>query len=38
MEEALLNGYKASLLIMDVKGAFDVILISKLACKLYEQG
>jgi hypothetical protein len=37
VKEALFNGYKASLLIIDVKGAFDIVLISKLAYKLHEQ-
>jgi hypothetical protein len=38
VEEALLNGRKASLLTMDVKGAFNVVLIGRLARKLREQG
>jgi hypothetical protein len=38
MEEALLNGQKASFLTMDVKGAFDAVLPGRLAYRLYEQG
>jgi hypothetical protein len=38
VEEALLNGRKASLLIIDVKGAFDAVLIGRLAYRLREQG
>jgi hypothetical protein len=38
VEEALLNGRKASLLTMDVKGAFDAVLIGRLARRLREQG
>ena len=38
VEEALLNGRKASLLIIDIKGAFNVVLISRLAYRLREQG
>ncbi len=34
VEEALFNGRKVSLLIIDVKGAFDVVLIGRLARKL----
>jgi hypothetical protein len=36
VEEALLNGRKVSLLIIDVKGAFDAVLISRLAHRLRE--
>jgi hypothetical protein len=38
VEKALTFGYKASLLTMDVKGAFDVVLPGRLAFKLHEQG
>jgi ribonuclease HI len=38
VEETLLNGRKASLLTMDVKGAFDAVLIGRLARRLREQG
>src|SRR4051794_8337352 len=36
VEETLLNGRKASLLTMDVKGVFDAVLISRLTCRLRE--
>ena len=38
VEEALSKGRKASFLTMDVKGAFDVVLIGRLARRLREQG
>jgi hypothetical protein len=38
VEEALATGYKASLLTMDVKGAFDTVLPGRLAPRLREQG
>jgi hypothetical protein len=38
VEEALATGYKASLLTMDVKGAFDAVLPGRLARRLREQG
>ena len=38
VEEALLNGQKASFLTMDVKGAFDAVLPGRLAHRLREQG
>ena len=38
MEEALSAGRKASLLIMNVKGAFDAVLPGRLTRRLREQG
>jgi len=38
MEEALVSGYKALLLTMDIKGTFDIVLLGKLAHRLCEQG
>jgi hypothetical protein len=38
VEEALVSGQKASLLIMDVKGAFDTVLPGRLTRRLREQG
>jgi ribonuclease HI len=38
VEEALINGRKASLLTMDVKGAFDAVLTGRLTRRLREQG
>ena len=37
IEKALASGYKASLLTMDVKGAFDAVLPGRLALRLREQ-
>jgi hypothetical protein len=34
MEEALLNGQKASFLIIDIKGAFNAVLLGRLAYRL----
>jgi hypothetical protein len=38
VEEALATGYKASLLTIDLKGAFDAVLPGRLARRLREQG
>jgi hypothetical protein len=38
VEKALASGYKASLLTIDVKGAFDAVLPGRLTYRLREQG
>ena len=38
VEKALVSGYKASLLTIDIKGAFDTVLPGRLALRLREQG
>ena len=38
VKKALTSSYKASLLTMDVKGAFDAVLPGRLALRLREQG
>jgi len=38
VEKALASGYKASMLTIDVKGAFDAVLPGRLAYRLREQG
>ena len=38
IEEALSKGLKAMLLIIDIKGAFDAILLGRLVYRLYKQG
>src|SRR5436190_21429384 len=38
IEESLNKGLKATLLTIDIKGAFDVVLPGRLICRLCEQG
>jgi hypothetical protein len=38
IEKALNKGLKATLLIMDIKGAFNAILLNRLICRLHKQG
>jgi hypothetical protein len=38
IEEALNKGLKATLLTMDIKGAFDAVLLGRLVRRLREQG
>jgi hypothetical protein len=38
IKESLNKGLKATLLIIDIKGAFNAILLSRLVYRLYEQG
>jgi hypothetical protein len=38
VKKALASGYKASLLTIDVKGAFNAVLLGRLARRLREQG